>query len=84
MVRPSYVVQLAYLARRYAQVRVREGELPDDEEGSDLDWLSTLLHGNIDALQGTFPGRLHIRVNWGPELVALWPAFLRNVARSDD
>lgn len=84
MVRPSYVVQLANLARRYAQVRVGESELPDDEKRSDLDWLSNWLHGDIDALQGTFPGRLHIRVNWGPELMALWPAFLRNVARCDD
>ena len=84
MVRPSYVVQLAHLARRYAQVRVRQGKLSDDEERSELDWLSTWLHGDVDALQGTFPGWLHVRVNWRPELVALWPAFLRDVARCDD
>ena len=79
MVWPACIVQLANFTRCDSQVAVCQRELSHDQIGCDLHWLSALLHKNVDALQGTCPGSLHIRMNWWPELMALRPAFLCNI-----
>ena len=77
-------MQLANLARCDAEVAIAKRKFADDEVRSQLNWLADNFNCYIAVGQGPAPGVSLVWRDRRPELVALGPSLLRDVARGNN